>query len=276
MADDLLMSSDALSALSILRERGVKAPVQIGLILGTGLANVGDSIDDAVTICYRDLPGFPGAGVSGHPGTLTVGTWEKVGIAVFQGRAHYYESGDARAMLTPLQTLKALGAQSVIVTNSAGSLNLDWHAGSIVVISDHINYSGLNPLIGVGGDKRFVSLAEAYDKRLRARMRKAAMTAGANALREGVYMWFSGPSFETPAEVKMAKMMGADLVGMSTVPDVILARYLDLRVVALSVVTNFGTGINAGNPSHTETKETALSSSIALKRIIRAYLKDEL
>ena len=270
-----MSTSDSAAAVSVLRERGIKAPVAVGLILGTGLANVAEAIGDPVTVAYGDLPGFPGAGVSGHAGKLTIGSWDGVSVAAFQGRAHYYEHGDPRAMLTPLETLKALGAQSVIVTNSAGSLNLDWHAGTIAIISDHINFSGQNPLIGMGGDKRFVSLAEAYDKRLRARMRKAALTAGANALKEGVYMWFSGPSFETPAEVKMAKLMGADLVGMSTVPDVILARYLDLRVVGLSVVTNFGTGLNAGNPSHTETKDVALSSSIALKRILRAYLREE-
>lgn len=269
------MTADTDSALEILRQRGVTQPVQFGLVLGTGLSNLGDSLDHPITIDYADLPGFPATGVSGHAGKLSVGTWEGVPVAMMSGRAHFYEQGDPRGMLEPLRTLKALGVQALILTNSAGSLNLDWHPGTLALISDHINLTGHNPLVGIGGDARFVSLADAYDKRLRARMRKAAVTAGANALREGVYMWFTGPSFETPAEVKVAKLLGADLLGMSTVPEVILARYLELRVVALSVVTNFGTGLHSGDPSHAETKDMARSSSIALKRILRAFFREE-
>ena len=269
------MTAEETTALAILKRHGVTEAIPYGLILGTGLANVSDVIEDPIVIPYGDLPGFPSAGVSGHTGQIVIGTWEGVRIAVFQGRSHYYENGDAGAMRVPLETLKALGGHSVIITNSAGSLNLDWHPGTLAMISDHINFSGRNPLIGTTGDDRFVNMAEAYDKRLRARMRRASVAAGVNTLREGVYMWFSGPSFETPAEVKMARMMGADLVGMSTVPEVILARHLDLRVAALSIVTNFGTGINAGNPSHAETKDIALSSSIALRRILRAFIREE-
>ena len=223
--------TDSAAALAILREKGITQPVQLGLILGTGLAAVADLGPDAVKTDYSELPGFPATSVSGHSGVLTVGMWEGVRVAVLAGRSHYYEAGDAAAMRVPLETLKALGAESIIITNSAGSLNLDWHPGTLAVISDHINFSGRNPLIGITGDDRFVNLAEAYDKRLRARMRRAAIAAGANVPKEGVYMWFSGPSFETPAEVRMAKLLGADLVGMSTVPDVILARRLGLRVV---------------------------------------------
>ncbi len=176
-------------------------------------------------------------------------------------------------MSVPLQVVAQLGAQVVVLTNSAGSLHTGWYPGSIALISDHINFSGRNPLIGTPGDERFVSLVDAYDKRLRTRMRLAASTGGAPNLHEGVYMWFSGPSFETPAEVKMAKTLGADLVGMSTVPETILARRFGLRVVALSVVTNFATGIAGGNPSHMETRTTARSGSIALKRLLRAFVR---
>lgn len=270
------MTTKSAAALAVLRDKGVKEPVQLGLVLGTGLAAVADLGADAIKVPYADLPGFPAIGVSGHAGTLTIGLWEGVRVAVFNGRAHYYETGDAAAMQIPLETLKALGAESVVLTNSAGSLNLDWHPGTLVVISDHINFSGRNPLIGATGDVRFVNLADAYDKWLRTRMRKAAMTAGTNVPKEGVYMWFSGPSFETPAEVRMAKALGADLVGMSTVPEVILARALGLKVVGLSVVTNFATGLHAGNPSHAETKDIALSSSVAVRRILKAYVRDEL
>lgn len=269
------MSRDSEAAETILRERGVTKPVSFGLILGTGLS-VGDVLVDPVTVAYGDLPGFPPTGVSGHEGRLSIGSWDGVQVAVFSGRSHYYEAGDPRAMAVPIETLKALGGRTLIITNSAGSLNLDWHPGSLALISDHINFSGLNPLIGVGGDARFVNMSEAYDKRLRARMRQASITAGANPLKDGVYMWFSGPSFETPAEIRAAKLLGADLVGMSTVPEVILARHEDLRVVAVSAITNYGTGIHAGNPTHTDTKDIAASSSIALKRILRAFFRDEL
>lgn len=267
--------TEASAAVSVLRDRGITQPVTFGIILGTGLASVGDVVENAIHVSYADLPGFPQTGVSGHAGKLTVGSMEGLHVAILQGRSHYYEAGNAAAMRVPLETFKALGVQSVMITNSAGSLNLDWHPGTLALISDHINFAGPNPLVGIGGDGRFVNMAEAYDKRLRARLRRAAMTAGTNALKEGVYMWFPGPSFETPAEIKAAKMLGADLVGMSTVPEVILARYLDMKVLGLSVVTNFGTGINAGNPSHAETKDMALSSTIALKRILRAFLRDE-
>ena len=269
------MIGDSEAAVDLLRQCGIVEPITVGLVLGTGLSVIADALEGAIVVPYADLPGFPKPTVSGHVGQLALGVWEGVRIAVFEGRSHYYETGDARGMAVPLAALKALGAHSVILTNSAGSLHLDWHPGTIAVISDHINFAGVNPLIGATSDSRFVNLSEAYDRRLRIRMRKAAQSAGANALKEGVYMWFSGPSFETPAEVKMAKSLGADLVGMSTVPEVILARQLELRVVALSVVTNFGTGLHSGNPTHAETKIVARSGSIALRRILRAYLRDE-
>ena len=267
-------SAAAISALDVLRARGIVDPIAMGIILGTGLGSITDELQDPICVDYADLPGFPAANVSGHAGRLWVGSWEGTRVAIMEGRAHYYETGDPRIMATPLVTLRDLGATTLVLTNSAGSVNLDWHPGSIALISDHINFSGLNPLIGDRSDRRFVSLREAYDRRLRARFRQAAAGAGKSALHEGVYMWFSGPSFETPAEVKMAKLLGADLVGMSTVPEVILARQLELRVLALSLVTNFATGIKSGDPSHTETKSVATTGAIALKRLLRAFMKE--
>ena len=262
--------SDSERALEVLRARGVTQAVDVGLVLGTGLGSIADSIDEAVVIPFADLPGFPAARVSGHEGLLVVGSWEGTRVAIVQGRAHYYETGDAAAMRGVLETLAGLGIRTVVLTNSAGSLHSDWYPGSVALISDHINYSGLNPLIGLSGDDCFVSMGEAYDRNLRARMRKAG---GTTTLREGVYMWFSGPSFETPAEIKAAKVLGADLVGMSTVPEVILARYLGLKVVALSVITNFASGIGNSNPTHAKTKAAALSGSIGLKRILRGFIR---
>ena len=211
-------------AAAVLAERGVKAPVGTAIVLGTGLGSIADALDSAIAVPYADLPGFPAGGVSGHAGRLVVGSWEGVRVAVMQGRSHYYETGDAGGMRTALETMASLGVRNLLLTNSAGSLHGDWYPGSLALVSDHINFSGVNPLIGSGGDERFVSLADAYDRHLRTRLRRAAGQAGITALREGVYMWFAGPSFETPAEVKVAKLLGADLVGMSTVPEVILAR----------------------------------------------------
>lgn len=258
---------------AVLAARGVAGGVETAIVLGTGLGTVADALEGAIAIPYADLPGFPAAGVSGHGGRLLAGTWEGVRVVVMQGRAHYYETGDPAVMRVPLETLADLGVRNLILTNSAGSLHADWYPGSLALVSDHINFSGTSPLIGAGGDDRFVSLQDAYDRHLRARLRRAALQAGIAAMREGVYMWFSGPSFETPAEIKVAKMLGADLVGMSTVPEVILARRLGMRVAAISLITNFGTGIGGTGPSHGETKDVALSGAIGLRRLLRAFLK---
>ena len=264
---------DSERSADLLKTRGITGKVEVAIVLGTGLGAIGDAVENAISIPYADLPGFPASGVSGHAGRLVVGTWEGSRVAIMQGRSHYYENGDAAAMKTPLDTLALIGVETVILTNSAGSLHPDWYPGSMALICDHINLSGLNPLVGSVGDDRFVALHDAYDKKLRARLHRAAAQGGVTTLREGVYMWFPGPSFETVAEVKIAKLLGADLVGMSTVPEVILARRLGIRVAAISVITNFGTGISGGNPTHAETKNTALTGSIGLKRLLRAFLR---
>jgi purine-nucleoside phosphorylase len=267
------MTSDTEQALRILRNRGVEVPIEVGIVLGTGLGSITDGMAEVIEVPYADLPGFPQNTVSGHDGHLVTGLLEGLPVAVMRGRAHYYEHGHAGAMEPALRTLAALGCRSLLLTNSAGSLHPDWYPGSLALITDHINLSGTNPLVGALGDDRFVSLAEAYDGRLRARLKRAAAAASVPALREGVYMWFSGPSFETPAEIRMAKLLGADLVGMSTVPEVIIARRLEMRVAAISMITNFGTGIAGGNPSHGETKDVALSGAISLKRLLRAFMR---
>ena len=266
------MTEPAEAALHILRARGVLAPVATAIILGTGLGPLADEALNAIAIPFADLPGFPRSGVSGHAGRLVIGDVAGARVALCQGRAHYYERGDARAMAAPLDTLKALGVTTLLLTNACGGLREDWPPGSLVALSDHINYSGMDPLIGVAADTRFVSMTNAYDPALRARLSRAARSAGV-PLKEGVYMWFSGPSFETPAEIRMARILGADLVGMSTVPEVILARHLGLRVAAISMITNFGAGMGGSSPSHGETKEVAARGGAALKALVRAFLK---
>ncbi len=254
-----------------IRARAGEAPVALGLVLGSGLAHLTGAVD-GVSIDYADLPGFPHAGVGGHQPRLVIGELEGVRVAVFGGRAHYYESGDATLMRRPLETLKALGADRVLLTNAAGSFRPDIPPGELMLISDHINFSGRNPLIGEKSDARFVSMTEAYDPGLRRALAEVAAAEGV-ALAEGVYAWYSGPSFETPAEIRALRTLGADGVGMSTVPEVILARFLGLKVAAVSVMTNMAAGLSAEALSHGHTIAMAPIGAAKLERILRGYLR---
>jgi len=193
---------------------------------------------------------------------------------MLSGRVHFYEKGDASAMRLPIEVLKGLGVETLVLTNSAGSLRDAMPPGSVMQISDHINYSGMNPLIGEESDRRFVGMTSAYDAALADRMRNAAEKLGI-ALSQGVYMWFSGPSFETPAEIRMARILGADAVGMSTVPEVIIARMLGLRVAAASVITNYGAGMTGGELSHEETKDMAPIGGARLAAILKEMIAGE-
>ncbi len=175
-------------------------------------------------------------------------------------------------MRAPLELLKALGATQVILTNAAGSFRHDIPPGDLMLISDHINFSGLNPLIGEATDARFVNMTNAYDPRMRARLESAAKAEGI-ALKSGVYSWYSGPSFETPAEINALKILGTDAVGMSTVPEVILARFLGLKAAAISVITNMAAGLGTENISHAHTKNMAPIGAVKLEKILRRYIK---
>jgi purine-nucleoside phosphorylase len=200
-----------------------------------------------------------------------VGELEGRRVALFQGRGHYYERGDPRAMGVAIETFKRLGGKTLFLTNAAGALHAEWTPPALVAITDHINLSGTNPLIGYASDDRFVPLTRAYDPALLATLKRAAKTAEVT-LHGGVYMWFNGPSFETPAEIRMAKILGADLVGMSTVPEVILARLHGLSCVAVSLVTNFAAGLSGGDPSHEETQEFARRGSERFRKLLRAFI----
>jgi purine-nucleoside phosphorylase len=257
--------------IDFLKSRLAGCQARIGLILGSGLGGLAGDIEEALRIPYAEIPGFPQSGVSGHSGELVWGKLAGVPVILLSGRIHYYEKGDAAAMRPALEALKALGVEILVLTNAAGSTREDLPPGSVMLIDDHINYSGLNPLIGERSDARFTGMTEAYDAGLRAHMRAAAEAEGAT-LPSGVYMWFSGPSFETPAEVRMARLLGADAVGMSTVPETILARFLGLKVVAASVVTNYGAGMTGAELSHAETKDVAPQGGAILARILKAAL----
>lgn len=264
------MSRNAEELAVKIREIAGDAPVKVGLILGSGLGHLAGAVE-GVSIPYSELEGFPHAGVSGHVPQLVIGTLEGVRVAVFGGRAHYYETGRGDAMRLPLEVLKALGADVMIATNAAGSMVPDMPTGDIMCLSDHINFSGLNPLIGEQSDARFVPMKDCYDPDLRAIFAQAADAAEV-AMHNGVYAWYSGPSFETVAEIKAIRTLGADAVGMSTVPEVILGRFLGLRCAAISAITNMAAGMSDENISHSHTKAMAPLGAAKLEKVLRAAL----
>ena len=260
-------------ALDFVRASGFEGRFDAAFVLGTGLGSLVDEVEHRVALPYGHIPHFPRSGVSGHAAQLVSGTLEGRKVLLFQGRAHYYETGDAGAMRVPVSLVAALGIPVLVLTNAAGSLRAEIGPGSLVAISDHLNLSGANPLIGDQGEGRFVSLTGAYDAGLRGLFQEAARQAGLD-LPDGIYVWHAGPSFETPAEIRMVRLLGGDLVGMSTVPEVILARYHGLKVAAVSVVTNLAAGIDGASPSHQETKDTAAEASDRFKRLIRSFLAE--
>jgi purine-nucleoside phosphorylase len=266
------MSKNARALADQIRATAGNAPVRLGLILGSGLGHLADAVD-GVQIPYSTLPGFPHAGVSGHNPNLVIGALDGVRVAVFGGRAHYYENGKADAMRLPLEVLRTLGAEAVIATNAAGSMRADMPTGSIMLLTDHINFSGLNPLIGEPTDARFVPMKDAYDPLIRQELRAAA-TATGTKMSDGIYAWYSGPSFETPAEIRAIRMLGADAVGMSTVPEVIIARFLGLRAAAISTITNMAAGLSDEAISHDHTKAMAPIGAAKLETVLRRYLRD--
>ncbi len=252
---------------------GTRTP-KTAIILGSALGDVVSIVESPLIIPYTELPGFPVPKISGHAGKLYVGNVGGQEVAVLAGRAHPYESGNAAVMRPVLDQLKEAGIETLILTNAAGSLKTSIGPGSIMLISDHINYAGMNPLIGQHGDENFVPMTNAYEPALRKRF-LAAAKAEKIALKQGVYVWFSGPSFETPAEIKMAQVIGGSAVGMSTAPETIMARRLGLAVAGLSVITNLGAGIKGANPSHEETKREGQKAAANMKRLLIRFFKDK-
>ena len=266
------METNLDATIGALKSHGLDSLPPLAIVLGSGLGALADEARDAVAVSYLDIPGFPVPSVEGHAGRLVVGTIEGRRAALFQGRGHYYERGDPGAMRIAVDTFRMLGGEALLMTNAAGGLNKEWAPPSLVAITDHINFSGTNPLIGHIGHDRFVPLTKAYDETLLASLRAAARASDVE-LNEGVYMWFSGPSFETPAEIRAARILGADLVGMSTVPEVILARRAGLRCAAVSVVTNYAAGLAGGDPSHEETQEYAARAADRFQRLLRVFIR---
>lgn len=245
------------------------------LVLGSGLGTLADHVEDGIRISYSELPAFPESGVTGHFGEVVAGRFAGQPVLMLSGRAHFYEKGNAAAMRPIIETLAGLGITKLILTNAAGSLDPGMPPGSVMLITDHINFSGSNPLFGEPSDRRFVGLTEAYDVRMRAAFEAAAAATGIK-LHKGVYMWFSGPSFETPAEIRMARLFGANAVGMSTVPEVILARFFGLRVAACSVITNLAAGMTGAELSHQETKDMAPLGGSRLSDVLSHAFRERL
>ena len=267
------MSKNVKDVADLIRAKAGDAPVSVALILGSGLAHIADEVD-GVAIPYAELNGFPHAGVSGHKASLTVGDLDGVRVAVFGGRSHYYESGRGDAMRFPLEVVKELGAETMVATNAAGSMHQDMPTGSIMNLTDHINFSGLNPLIGEPTDRRFVPMVDCYAPAICEAM-QAAASAEDIQMHRGVYAWYSGPSFETVAEIKAIKMLGADAVGMSTVPEVILARFLGMKAAAISCITNMAAGMSDEQISHEHTKAMAPIGAAKLEKVLRRWLRDQ-
>ncbi|MBZ0286312.1 MAG: purine-nucleoside phosphorylase [Anaerolineae bacterium] len=229
------------AAVQMIRSKITLQPT-IGLVLGSGLGGLADTITGAVRIPYQDIPGWPQSTVHGHSGQLVIGHLEGQPVVAQQGRAHFYEGYNLQQVTFPIRVMHYLGVKTVILTNAAGGLNRDYHTGDLMLLNDHINLVGMtgnNPLMGPNDDSlgpRFLGMAHTYDKDLRAAAQRVAKESGIT-LHEGVYIWLSGPSFETPAEVRMLRTMG-DAVGMSTVPEVLVARHAGMRVMACSGITN--------------------------------------
>ena len=248
---------------------------KLAIVLGSGWDGIADLVLDPVDIAYADLPAFPALGVAGHAGTLRLG---RIGsadnardVALLRGRQHAYETGDAAGMKGAIRTLAALGCSTLLLTNAAGSLEPHMPPGSLMLISDHLNIVQRTPLHDEPGADRFVDMGAAYDATLRDQAAAAAVEVGVE-LHEGVYAWVLGPQFETPAEIRMLRALGAQAVGMSTVPETILARHAGLQVLGLSMLTNLGAGMDDQALSHAHTLHTARATAALAATLLAAIV----
>jgi xanthosine phosphorylase len=261
-------------AAAVMTERSGLRPL-VGVVLGSGLGAAADAVGDPTVIDYAELPGFPQTTVAGHGGRAVLGQIGAVPVAVLQGRAHVYEGGDLDAIRTPIRALRSAGAEILVLTNAAGSLRSEVGPGGLMLITDHINLSGVNVLAGPNDEAigpRFPSLRDAYDPELRERLRAAAGELGTE-LAEGVYLAVSGPTFETPAEIRAYDRLGADAVGMSTVHETAVARHCGLRVAAVSAITNFAEGMSDVPLSHDQTLHDAQRAADDLAPLLVKFVE---
>lgn len=249
---------------------------EIGLILGSGLGFFAEQLQNAQKINYNDIPGFTKSTVEGHQGKLIFGKIHNKNILAMQGRIHFYETHNMRQVTFPIKLMKRLGVKSIVVTNAAGGINTDFKPGDLMLIKDHINFMGTHPCIGKKSEdakERFFDMTEAYDIEYREMIKKLAKELGID-FKEGVYFANTGPSYETPAEVRMIKILGGDAVGMSTVPEVLVARELGMRVCGISCITNMAAGVSKNKLSHKEVTETANRVKSIFVKLIENIIKN--
>ncbi len=250
----------------------------VGIILGSGLGDLAAEVRDATAIPYEEIPHFLRSTVAGHAGRLLIGKLENVPVVVMQGRFHFYEGYTIQALALPVRVMRMLGVQTLIVTNAAGGLNPVYRPGDFMLIRDHINFlglAGMNPLVGPNDERlgeRFPALAKAYDAELRALARTIAAQWPEIMLHEGVYAQVAGPSYETGAELKFLRIVGADAVGMSTAPEVIVARHMGMRVLGISLITNTATGADTENVNHAEVLTAADAARPKFAALVRGIL----
>jgi xanthosine phosphorylase len=269
-----MMSNTPYEAADIVRARAPGFAPRVALILGSGLGVLADQMLDAVSIGFDALPGFPLSTVHGHAGQLVLGTLADMPVACMKGRGHFYEGYGIGVMTSAIRTLKLLGCELLFVTNAAGSLRAEVDAGSLVALTDHINLLPGTPMAGPNDERfgpRFFSMANAYDDALRDLVKQSAAAQGIT-LHEGVYAACAGPNFETAAEIRMMARMGADVVGMSVVPEVVSARHCGMKVVGVSVITNLAEGMSPFPLSHEQTLKYAAIGANDLVRLISAFL----
>jgi len=248
----------------------------IALVLGSGLGAFADSLEGATVIPYGQIPHFPTSTAIGHSGRLVVGATQGVPVTVMAGRVHYYEGYSLEQVVFPVRVLGRMGVKILVMTNAAGSVNVNYKPGELMVIEDHINYMGGNPLIGPNDERlglRFFDMSDAYDAKLREIAEKACWKAGVT-VRKGVYIAFSGPSYETPAEIRMARTLGADAVGMSTVPEVIAARHMGIRVLAISCLTNMAAGVLKKKLDHREVLDVGERVKASLMDVLSRIIQE--
>lgn len=248
---------------------------RIGLILGSGLGGYADRLDDPRSLSYSEIEGFPVSSVPGHAGRFVVGEHAGKTVVVMQGRFHYYEGYPAAILALGVRVMKSLGVETLLVTNAAGGVNRSFRPGTLMAITDHINFARVNPLIGENDDSygpRFPDQSRVYDPALREALLRTAQEIGV-LVEQGVYMMFTGPTFETPAEIRMARTLGADAVGMSTVPEAIVATHCGIRVLGITLVTNMAAGILDQPLTHEEVQQTAALASERFTRLVDAAVE---
>ena len=259
--------------LAAINRRIDSSPV-VGIILGSGLGAVADAIEDATVIPYEEIPYWPRTTAIGHEGRLIFGKIEDVPVVAMQGRVHFYEGYAMDEVTFPVRIFGKLGVKSLIATNASGGINLGYSPGDLVAIYDHINFMGTNPLIGANDESgpRFPDMTYAYDREYIEQLLGVARSEGIT-LHKGVYIAFTGPSYETPAEIRMSRVLGADVVGMSTVPEVIVANHMGMRVCAISCVSNYAAGVTATKLNHEDVLEGMFRASDALANLIKGFLR---